>query len=50
MTRAVHLQLVASFVASQWTNWCLCSCCVLISDVVEEAPANRLDLDPLGPG
>ena len=42
--------LVASLAGSWWTNWCLRSCCVLTIDVLDEGPANRLDLDPLGPG
>jgi len=42
--------LVASLAASRCINWCLRSCCVPISDVLEEVPANQLDLDPLGPG
>jgi len=41
--------LVAPFAASWWTNWCLHSCCVPISDVFIKAPANRLDSDLLGP-
>ena len=35
---------------SQWTNWCLCSCCVPITDVLDVAPANQLDFDLLSPG
>ena len=42
--------LVAVLTASQWTNRCLHSCCVHISDALDEEPANRLDLDPLYPG
>ena len=42
--------LVAALAASRWTNCCLCSCCVPISDKFVKAPANRLDSDPLGPG
>jgi hypothetical protein len=34
----------------QWTNWCLGSCCVLTIDILDEASANWLDLDPLRPG
>jgi len=41
---------MAALAASRWTNWCLRSCCLPISDVFVEVPANRLDLDPLGPG
>jgi len=41
---------VAALAVSRWTNWCLYSCCVPMSDVFEEAPANRLNLDLLGPG
>jgi len=42
--------LVAALAPSQWTNWGLCSCCVLLSAVFDEAPANRLDSDSLRPG
>jgi len=42
--------LVAALAASRRTHWCLRSCCVPISDIFDEAPANPLDLDPLGPG
>jgi len=39
--------LVAASPASRWTNWCLRSCCVPISDELNELPANRLDFNPL---
>jgi len=42
--------LVDALAALRWTNWCLRSCCVPISNIFDEAPANQLDLDPLGPG
>jgi hypothetical protein len=42
--------LVAASAALMWTNWCLRSCCVPISDIFDEASANWPDLDPLGPG
>ena len=42
--------LVAGLAASRWTTWCLHSCCVLISDRFDEAPANGPDFDLLGPG
>jgi len=42
--------LVAALVASRWTNWCLRFCCVPMSDALDVAHANRLDLDPLSPG
>ena len=43
------LFLGAALAASHWTNWCLRSCCVPISDVFDEASANRLDMDLLWP-
>jgi len=42
--------LVAAMAASQWTNLCLCSCCVPISDVFDVAPGDRLESDPLSSG
>jgi len=42
--------LVPASAASRWTNWCLRSCCVPISDIFNEASANWLDFDLLGPG
>jgi hypothetical protein len=36
--------------ASRWTNWCLCSCVVLIRGVLDAAPIDRVDSDPLLPG
>jgi hypothetical protein len=42
--------LVGALGASRWTHWCLRFCCVPIGDVFDEVPANRQDLDPLGPG
>jgi len=42
--------LVAASAASRWTNWYLRSCCVPISDVFDEAPANWPHFDSLGPG
>jgi hypothetical protein len=39
--------LLAALAASWWTDWCLSSCCVPMSDVLDEEPANQLDLDPL---
>jgi len=42
--------LVAALAASRRTNWCLHSCCVPMIAVVDVAPTNRLDLDPLSPG
>jgi hypothetical protein len=41
--------LVAALASSQLMKWWLWSCCVTISDVFDEATANRPDLDPLGP-
>ena len=41
--------LVSTLAASWWTNWCLQSCCVSISDQFYSAPANRLDLVLLWP-
>jgi hypothetical protein len=40
---------VAVLAASRWTNWGLHSCSVPVSDVSDDAPANRPDWDPLGP-
>jgi len=42
--------LLAALAALRCTNWCLHCCCVLISNVCDEAPAHRLDLDLLGRG
>jgi len=42
--------LVAALAASRWTNCCLCSCVVPMSGVLDEAPIDRLDSDPLLPG
>jgi len=42
--------LVAALAALRWTNWCLHSCCVKISDVFDVAPTNQLDFDLLSPG
>jgi hypothetical protein len=42
--------LGAVLAASRWTNWCLLSYCVPISDKFGEALANWLDIDPFGPG
>jgi len=42
--------LVTAVAATGWTNWCLHSCCALMSDPFDHAPANRLDFDPLSPG
>jgi hypothetical protein len=42
--------LVAALAASRWIDKCLHSCCVPISDVFDEEPANRLDSHPLRPG
>jgi len=39
--------MVATLAASWWTCWRLRCCCLPIIDVLDEAPANRLDLDPL---
>jgi hypothetical protein len=44
------ISLVGAMTASWWTNWCLRSGCVTITDVLDKAPVNRPDLDPLGPG
>ena len=41
---------MAAFAPSGWTNWCLRSCCVAMSDVFDVAPTNQLDVDPLSPG
>ena len=41
---------VAALAVSCWTNWCLHYCCVPLSDVFDEAPANRLDWNLLRPG
>jgi len=41
---------VAALAASRWINWFLRSCCVPMIDVLDEAPANSLDLDSLWPG
>ena len=37
---------MAALAASRWTNWYLCSCCVPMSDVLDEAPIDRLDSEP----
>jgi len=42
--------LVAALAASWWTNWCLHSCCVPVSDLFDRAPFDWLDSDPLLPG
>ena len=42
--------LVAILAQSLWTYWCLHSCCVPTIAVLDVAPANRLDFDPLPPG
>jgi len=41
--------LVAALAASQWTNWCLCCCCVPRTPKFDVPPTNRLDLDLLTP-
>ena len=42
--------LVAALAVSWWNIWCPQCCSVLMSDVFDDAPANRLDLDPPSPG
>jgi len=42
--------LVAVSAASWWTDWCLHSCSVPMSDVLDLVPVNQLELDPLPPG
>jgi hypothetical protein len=42
--------LVAAIVMLRWTHWNLGSCCVPIIAVLDVAPTNWLDLDPLPPG
>ena len=41
---------VTALAASQWTNWWLHSCCVPMTDGLDEAAFDRLDSDPLLPG
>jgi len=41
--------LIAAFAVSQWTNWCLQSCCLPKGDVFDKMPANWLDLHALSP-
>jgi len=42
--------LAAASAALWWTNWCLHSCCVPMSDIFDIVPTNQLDFDPLSPG
>jgi len=42
--------LVAALAALLRTIWCLGSCCVHMSDILDVAHANWLDFDPLSPG
>jgi hypothetical protein len=42
--------LLASLAASWWITWCLYSCCVPGSDVLDEVPIDRHALDPSPPG
>jgi len=44
------IRLVAALAASQWTNWCLRSCWLPLSEVFDVAPANWLDFNPHPPG
>jgi len=43
------ISLEATLAASLWTNWCLRSGCVPMSDVFDVAPSNRLESDSLSP-
>ena len=42
--------LVAALAASRWTNWCLYSWYVPLSDVLDEAPIDWLESDTVSPG
>ena len=42
--------LLDALAASQWTYWCLRSCCVPMSDVFDVAPNISIESDLLSPG
>jgi len=42
--------LLTALAELHWTDWCLRSCCVPMIAVIDVAPTNQLDLDPLSPG